>query len=172
MYFEQFRTLHVKLRTLSNPGSFTKTELQTLSNPSKYPNFELFWPEIGQTQPKICKNRTLNPGLSNQIELRTLLIPPTSRTLNPRTGFIPTLFENQLRPWSSKPRNNLMTFYLKKLPFVSKSFRRNFKKVLLKKRWSKLRWSEPYMYCNFYFCCNCMIKIDYLSKCVHNVFFL
>ena len=38
--FELLRTLEVELRTLSNPGLPTKTELQTHPNPPKIPNSE------------------------------------------------------------------------------------------------------------------------------------
>ena len=38
--FELLRTLEVELRTLSNPGSPTKTELRTHPNPPKMPNSE------------------------------------------------------------------------------------------------------------------------------------
>ena len=85
--FELFWTLHVELRTLLNPGLSTKTKLQTLLNPSKCPNFELFWPEIVQTQDtKSVKTglRTLpNPGSSNQIELQALPNPSKNLNLKP-----------------------------------------------------------------------------------------
>ena len=83
MNFELLRTWQAELRTHSNPGSFTKTELRTLSNPSKCLNFELFWHEIGQTQAQIWKNRTSNPSEPRFVKSNRTTNPPKISNFNP-----------------------------------------------------------------------------------------
>ena len=85
--FELLWTWQVELRTHSNPGSLTKTELRTYSNSSKKSELQTclvrIWPNPGPNPEKTKVQTFLNPGLSTKTELRTL---QKSWTLNPRTG--------------------------------------------------------------------------------------
>ena len=85
--FELLRTLEVELRTLSNPGLPTKTELRTHPNPPKIPNSEPTNPTVLNILEKSMnfellrtlevELRTLpNPGSPTKTELRTHPNPP------------------------------------------------------------------------------------------------
>ena len=90
------------LRTLSNPGSSTKTELWTISNPSKEPELQTCSARNGVNPGTNLEKHNFEP-FQIQFHLFKSNYKPTwtlkkSRTLNPRTGFDPTLI--QIEPTS------------------------------------------------------------------------
>ena len=70
--FELLRTLEVELRTLSNPGLPTKTELRTHPNPPKIPNSEPTNPTVLNILEKSMNFELLR---TLEVELRTLPNP-------------------------------------------------------------------------------------------------
>ena len=101
MNSELLQTLEVELRTLSNPGLPTKTELRTHPNPPKIQNSE----PTNPTTINILENQnnkhqtasnprgwTLNHSEPRFANHNRTTNPPKIPNSDPRTGFDPTLF--------------------------------------------------------------------------------